>query len=82
MNSLALQGFEKMFLAWLDRNQEELEETGTENLRELETLCASWAQANLFEQMEAMPLHKIFQLAVFLSRRVMTIPFADHACRN
>ena len=36
------QDFEAMFVDWLDRNQDELDQAGTGNLRDLASMCADW----------------------------------------
>ena len=39
--------FERLFIAWLDRNQYELDEAGTGDMRNLAALCAAWAEKNI-----------------------------------
>lgn len=47
ISAQARREFEEMFSAWLDRNQDVLEEGGTGDMRELMTLCGAWAVAYL-----------------------------------
>jgi len=42
----AFREFEAIFLPWLDRNQDELDQGGTGNLKELAGLVVAWAATN------------------------------------
>jgi hypothetical protein len=56
LSAQALQEFERLFLAWLDRYQDRLELGGIGNASELATLCAAWVSSRACDLGQMIPV--------------------------